>query len=408
MILAVPVQANDRVKALEDKLNQTIKQMEMLTKELSAIKKSNAPVAKAGSGDIAKQLKQIRMRVDDVEDVVSNVEEKVGSRAVVHAFDALKLDLGGFLHIAATHVVGEHGQVTSLNRTTFELLTKATLAEDWTMFVAQAFIREGSPTFKDPQGRTDPDINLGLSAPTVIAWGNYRYSDKLQVQAGRFITPHGIINIDHFPAVLLDTEQPQFLRPFGGATMFPNFVNGVHLYGQAFAGMDGKGLLKYHLFGANFAGLATEVTAGGRLAYTLGDTGWTVGGNYSYGERANSGNRDQNDYHLFGGDFLFDRGRFLWKNEIFYTKENLDQNRFAAYTQPAFRITPRWIAFHRFDWLENGAGFGQQMENATGLTFKPNKNVHLRTIHTHKHFFKGGGRRATNAHLFQASATLSF
>jgi hypothetical protein len=160
------------------------------------------------------------------------------------------------------------------------------------MFVAQAFIREGSPTFKDPQGRTDPDINLGLSAPTVIAWGNYRYSDKLQVQAGRFITPHGIINIDHFPAVLLDTEQPQFLRPFGGATMFPNFVNGVHLYGQAFAGMDGKGLLKYHLFGANFAGLATEVTAGGRLAYTLGDTGWTVGGNYSYGERANSGNRD--------------------------------------------------------------------------------------------------------------------
>ena len=82
--------------------------------------------------------------------------------------------------------------------------------------------------------RRNPKFLMNSSTPLIIAWGNYAYSDALNIQFGRFSTPHGIINIEHFPATLLDPEQPQFLRPFSGQTIFPNFVDGIHLYGNYF------------------------------------------------------------------------------------------------------------------------------------------------------------------------------
>ncbi|RME68388.1 MAG: hypothetical protein D6782_01190, partial [Alphaproteobacteria bacterium] len=224
------------------------------------------------------------------------------------------------------------------------------------------------------------------------------------IDLGRFITPHGIINIEHFPAILLDPEQPQFLRPFGGQTMFANFMNGAKLGGQFFEPGGLKGRLGYSLYVGSFVNNADSFNYGGRLFWSFADTGFTLGANLGGGRRAGDGT----DYALFGFDLLYDKGPIIWKNEIFFTDEDAGGNRLAFYTQPAWRIDDKWTAFYRFDFLDDGGLEGDRTEHAFGLTFKPHRNIHLRAIARFNHFEAAPGFPSANARNYQLSSTFSF
>jgi len=410
-----------RIRELEKRLDQATTVIEKLIREVEQLKAEKAPgqrppaaapaapTRRTVSTDSAPQtdarLREVEERLDGVEDVVATVEEKVGSRATVKAFDALQLDFGGFYNAAVTGVFGEDDNAVSLNRQTLEFLLKATLHEDWSLFAAQAFLRQGAPTFADGGARRDPGFSLSTGTDTVIAWGNYRYSDAVNIQLGRYVTPHGIINIEHFPQILLDTEQPQFLRPFSGDTIFPNFTSGAHLYGKAFVRGD-KDRLQYSVYTGNFSSAGEHFNYGARLDYTIGDSGLTLGANLGQGQRSDTA---RTDYTLYGIDIRYDKDRILWKTEAFATDEDgAAGDRYAFYTQPAFRITDAWTAFYRFDYLDNGSEPGRSVEHALGLTFKPIPNIHLRGIYTYKDFLKDGGFGSANAHFVQGSATFSF
>lgn len=369
------------------------------------------PAGQAWAADAAAQksvraeIEELKERIEELEGSVEDHDAKIGSRAVVHAFDALKLDVGGFVDLAFTAAIGEDSSKVEFNRQVFELLVKANLWQDWEIFVAQAFVRARPVDFTDRLNPTFDDLNSPVDTDTVLANVTYRHSDLFTVQAGRFITPHGIINIEHFPAALLDPNQPQFLRPFPGQSMFANFTNGAQVFGTSFLGENGQNSLKYHLYAGSWAGNATHINMGGRLAYSMSDYGVTVGANATFGER----NRGVNsDYFVYGADLLIDKGPVLWKSEVFVTDEDLGGDRFAAYTQPAYRLSDQWTAFYRFDYLDNGSAGGISTENAVGLSFKPNPNVHLRTIYTFKRFEDGGGEPNADAHILQLSSTLNF
>lgn len=345
-------------------------------------------------------------RLGDLETVVGRIDRQVGSRAVVNAFDAVQLDFGGFLDLAATHVNGESDSVTSFNRIVAELLVRAKLEDNWDLFWAQSFLRKTDPDFTDPERPSFDNLN-SVATDTVLAWANYRYTDSLQFQGGRFITPHGIVNIEHFPATLLDPDQPQFLRPFSGQTIFPNFTDGLQVHGKKFLG-DGLDAdeIAYRVYTGNFAGNATEFNVGGRLEYNVGGSGLTVGVNATYGDR--SGDVDA-DYFVYGGDLRYDAGPILWKNEIFATEEERGGNRFAAYTQPAWRFTDDWTGFYRFDYLEAGndpvtlADLQTSVEHSLGVSYQPNANVRLRGILRQTDFDTDD-----DAQTVELSATLSY
>ncbi|MDQ7077986.1 MAG: hypothetical protein Q9M45_09150 [Robiginitomaculum sp.] len=108
----------------------------------------------------------------------------------------------------------------------------------------------------------------------MIAWAQYSKNDMFNVQFGRFITPHGIINIEHFPANSLDPEQPQFLRPFPGQTIFANFSDGVNVHGSKYVGNN---KFSYNAYAAAWAGNSSNLNIGGRLAYAFEDAGLTLG-----------------------------------------------------------------------------------------------------------------------------------
>ncbi len=410
-LLCNPVSALDddkKVEELEKRLEQALKLIQNLSTEVDKLKaqkkiEDNLPKPIAV---VDQRVNEVSERLDELEGVVIDVEDRVGSRAVANAFDAERLDIGGFLLSTLTHVDGEDGSATSFNRQVFELLVRANLSDDFSMFVAQAFIREASPSFIDPEGRRDPDFNLGTGAPTPIAWANYRLSDAFNVRVGRWVTPHGIINIDHFPAILYDTEQPQFLRPFSGQTIFPNFQTGVQIHGKQFAGFGGRGRFDYNFYVGNFGGNQDNFNAGGRLAYTFGDSGITFGVNGAFGRRSEVGD---SDYKLVGLDLLYDKGPILWKTEYHTTDEDLGLNRTAFYTQPLWRIDNRWAAFYRYDFLDDGTVFGDRTEHAFGLTYNPIPNVRVRGTATFRSFDAGqNGFREADARLYQLSTTFSF
>jgi len=414
---AVPVgaAAQDNEAGRIEKLEQEVRQLRETVRQLKDEGDGEAAdqTNEVTLSDLDSEVETTKKRVERLESIAQRVDEQVGSDAVVNAFDAVDLNLGGFLDLAATHVNGEDDSVTSFNRQVAELLVSADIAEDWRIFWAQSFLRKAGPNFtQNPAGAdtANPDFgNLGGAATdTVLAWTNYKHTDALQVQAGRFITPHGIVNQEHFPATLLDATQPQFLRPFSGQTVFPNFTNGIQLHGSAFlgGGLDAD-QISYNLYTGNFTNNSTEFNVGGRVAYEVGGMGLTVGANATYGDRSDQ--RDA-DYVVVGGDIKYDSGPIIWKNEIFATDEDRGDNRLGAYTQPGYRLGEQWTAFYRFDYLDRGsdpdtlAARLESIEHSLGVNFQPHSNVRLRAI-LRNTTFDGPDDDAQTAEL---SATLSF
>ena len=394
---------NDRIEALEQ-------QIETLTKEVERLQARGKAEGGAQGGEVKSAVEETRWRVESLEDEVSRIDAQVGSRAVVNAFDAGKLNFGGFLDLAAKHVNGEDSNVTSFNRQVAELLMQADIAQDWEVFWAQSFLRKQEPNFTDT---ANPDIGdrSNVTTDTVLAWTNYRHTDLFQVKGGRFVTPHGIVNVEHFPATLLDPDQPQFLRPFSGQTIFPNFTDGVQLHGSMFTSnaLD-AGQISYNLYTGNFAGNSTEFNVGGRVQYDIGGSGLTLGANATYGDR--SSNEDA-DYIVYGADILYDSGPIIWKTEGFGTDEDVGGNRYAFYTQPGYRLDDQFTAFYRFDYLEAGdpnrvnaditTDPVEGVEHVVGLNFQPHSNIRLRGI-LRQHQFDTGD----DAQSVELSATLSY
>ncbi len=345
----------------------------------------------------------------------------------------MQLDFGGFLHSAFTHIHGDQGSASSFDRLTFELLLKAQFSRRFSAFFAQAFIRESNTRFTDTYQRTSPGFAFsgagGVKTPLVIAWANYRHRDELNLQVGRYITPFGIINIEHFPAILLDTEQPQFLRPFSGDTIFPNFITGAQVHGKFFFDDDA---LQYHVYTGVFSGSTPEqFYSGVRTAYTVGSLGTTFGVNVGTGKRSLTTTAPDTTiiaknatFYMYGVDVLIDRGPILWKTELFMTDEDKGAggNRTGFYTQPAYRVSDRWIVFYRYDFLNDGklqivpSGGGPRRhtpgnstEHVLGLNFLPVPNVRLRATATWKEFSSGRlGASSADAQIFQLSGTFSF
>lgn len=301
----------------------------------------------------------------------------------------------------------------------------AVLNDQWSAFFAGGWLREGNVGFDDDGDgtlneageRRNPDFAIesgipgGTRNPQIIAWVNYKHSDALNLKLGRMITPHGIINQEHFPATLLDQEQPLFLRPFGGQTIFPNFTTGLQAHGQFFNGDD---TLAYNLYSAAAQGAPEELIHGGRLAYTFGDWGTTIGVNAATGSRSEAAGTG--DYDLFGADLLIDKGSILWKNEIFATNEENAPGRLGFYTQPAYEINDQWTAFYRYDFLDDGANgtaavpdnLGNVTEHMLGVNFLPIPNVRTRLTATRREYDSSGTTGSAEADIFQFSTTYSF
>lgn len=355
-------------------------------------------------------------RLDETEEQILALDERIGSRPVARVFDGKSLDIGGFLTQQFTFAHGKDKSASAFNATQFELLMRAQITDQVSVFSALGFLWESDLNILGPVPVNPREATFAPFAArtmAILASANYRHTDALQFEAGRFVTPHGIINIEHFPPTLLDVNQPQFLRPFGGQTIFPNFLNGARVHGKVF---QAGGQFDYSVYaGVSSTSSADRPNAenfGGRLAYRHEKSGVTLGVNYAHGQRPAAGAtpvsfaHPGHAYDLFGADLLLDKGRWLWKNEIFATREQGGvPDRLGFYTQPAFRFTDKFIGFYRFDYLDAGFDpFGRTIEHALGVNYLLTPFVRLRAVGITKDY----KRPSTTSEIIQFSTTVSF
>lgn len=345
-------------------------------------------------------------RIEEIEELTQDIEEKVGSRAIIHAFDGESLDIGGFIHSAYTMIDARDESASSFDRQNFELLASAEISNRWTAFFAGGFLRESDDPLSSTTGGTrfSPKFNSRNKNPHIIGWTNYQLNDKFQIRMGRIITPHGVINIEHFPATLLDPEQPQFLRPFSGNTLFPNFSTGIMGHGKFFIGNSANNI-NYAVYLSNFTAEPEKHVSGARIAFDVGQV-FSVGTNYSHGNRTSA----ERNYALRGLDCKFDYNEFLIKTEYYKTTED-EGDRKGYYFQPAFRLTDKWIAFYRYDFLDTGTtSSAGTKENVVGLNFMPSNNIRLRAIYKRTKFDESRDKTLDSASVntFQFSGTFSF
>ena len=353
------------------------------------------------------EIAELRNKLAEVQDD-RRVESSVSTMLGEH------LSIGGFLTQTLTYANGDDGSELSPNQTLLELLFRAEITDRVHLFAATGFLREADLDYSNPAKPTFR--KFANRVPLILGWMNYRHADLLQLTVGRFVTPHGIINREHFPPLLLDINQPQFLRPFSGSTIFPNFLNGGMLHGFAETGGLGFDSFEYSVYAGVFNQAADRGVEGLRVAPTWDDPGLTVGFNYAHGSRDAGGgplgnasvvpaeSTVKNDYDLAGIDVLIDKGPILWKTEFYYSFEGGENDRWTVYTQPAWRITDRWIAFYRYDYLDPGQGVDSVEEHLLGLNFLPVPAMRIRGTFGHKNFHN----TSHDVFFSQLSATFSF
>jgi len=354
------------------------------------------------------RIQELEDRIDSLEDQLLDVDERVGTRAVVHAFDALQMDFGGFATQRVNAVKSDAHTRAAFDMGQFELFLKAIIDDDWEFFSILEFKRVASLNESDTK-----DVQFGSianKADLELYWFNYRLADSLQFRAGRFIAEHGIINVEHFQPTLLHLDYPMFMRKkpgsgsnnSGSLSFFERFMVGAMAHGQTSVGDDNS--LVYNAYIGTDKQNGMDYQSGARAALSWGHSGLTTGLNFGHGNHGAVVNG--NSYDFWGVDLLYDKDAILWKNELYASKEDVGtEDRLGWYTQPAVRLADKWIAFYRYDFLDNAdLGKGDQTEHVVGINYLPNPLVRLRATATQASFDLPDDDFTS----FQLSATISF
>ncbi len=100
-----------------------------------------------------------------------------------------------------------------------------------------------TPVTPDPANEQRPLAYGGISIPRVYL--EYEVNPSLTIQAGSFLTPYGIWNVDHGSPVIIPASRPYLI----GENLFPEQQTGLHVYGK-------------HPFGAYQLGYHATLTNG--------------------------------------------------------------------------------------------------------------------------------------------------
>jgi hypothetical protein len=376
------------------------------------------------------ESEDISARLEALEEELLELQLKQSEKTPVTAFDSMRLDFGGFITQTFTSVFnGDGPSRSSFDQTNLEFLIGADVTERDSFFAAIGFLRqadlinEGSAS--DVNGRRFAAHANRI--PGIIMWGKHDFDQLLDVTYGRMITPWGIINREHFPPVLLNLNQPQYLRNvqpgnlFGGNTFIPNFVDGVQAHGSKFYG-DHQA--EYFTYITNFDGAgadAADLISGARLQWTLPNNLASIGGSYQNGARAGAGAQKAH-YDAWGLDVLVNYKGFQLKTEYIRTNErggtSTNGNASIAgkeswYIQPAY-TTGKTIVFYRWDVIDTNLDIGndasQQTEHVFGVNYLWAPTIRLRAEYVLNRFdlkkdTSGNDRAYDN---IQLSITTSF
>ena len=266
---------NDRVTALEQKLDRSLKLIEQLTarvKELEAQRAGAGAAAAASAQNVplappAEPSPQIQQRLDSVEQQLTQIADSNAARGGGGA----GLPLHGFADIGiGNHTANERG-LQGANVGALDMYLNPQLGEHTRSLFELTFE-------VNQQGQVAPDLER--------AQIGYQFSDAATVWIGRFHTPFGYYNtaFHHGQQIATSLRRPRFILFEDQGGVMPNHTVGAWLTG-AEPLIDGKAT--YDLFVGNGQAIsdgAIDPRSGG-----VDHGGAIYGGNlgYVFGEALN-------------------------------------------------------------------------------------------------------------------------
>ena len=370
-----------------------------------------APIATAQNPDVAEELRVLRERIDEIEEMQVDQSDRIGDRALVQAFSAKNLDFGGHVTSLFTSIDGEASRETGHLVSLVELFLKAKLDEEWSLFASPGFYTfnsglldnpltaaAGDPSFVPDNATTE---NLFVSR----IYGEWSPSDELHLQGGVVGSPHGTTNREYFIPARTIAAGTMHTRVFLANKLYPQYLTGVKAMGK-FATGD-TDWVEYDAYFGGEDDSASDATYGGRLGYAFGDVGLTVAANFGRGTRQASSTPTTNfgvlqspfpidpngtrDYEFVGLDVDWRSRNFIFKGEAYVSAERGFADQRVLSAEATYFVHAKWGLSYRYDFYDAGGDlsnptFGPQVvvdlghasEHVIGVVFNPNTSVRLR------------------------------
>lgn len=368
---------------------------------------------------LQKAVERLTQRVDELEEHATKTSEKIGGRALLQAYTAQSLDVGGHVSSVFTYMHGENGSEAGHFVTLVELFLRAQVSEAWSVFAAPGFYVFNGGLLDNPNTTTirgDPGSLEDDSTESRMflsrAYAQYVAGDWLQLQGGIVGSPHGTTNREYFIPSRNIAIANLHTRYFLANQLYPQQVIGARLSGKSVIG-EGQSRLEYDAYFGTQDDNPSDGMGGARLAYVFGDSGLTLAANYGRGTRQGfpvqplssptpmyTGNVPVlqspfvgrfnlgRDYEFCGIDVDWRHGEFVSKTEAYYSAERDVADQKALSTEWAWFFHERWALAYRFDYYDAGADLdplgvsvnllGHATEHVVGVAYLPVDAVKLR------------------------------
>ena len=388
----------------------------LLISTLNAHASAQEPGAAAEDQDLRQALGEMRARVDELEEQQAKLTERLGSRAVLQAYTARDLDLGGHVTSLFSAMHGDDrsraGHVVSV----VELYLKAQLDEDWSLFATPGFYLfnggllddPATPTRRDPSFIADESSEASVFLARMEA--QWHHSDALSLSGGVIGTPHGTTNREYFIPARTIALGSLHTRALLENALYPQQIVGLRAAGKHVLSETGR--MEYDAYLGVQDSAPDRALFGLRLAYEFTELGLNVAANYGSGRRSGRSGFDlltnvpafqspfppqfngARDYGFVGLDVQWRLGDFVSKAEFYQSAEDgyLDQR--AASTELTWFALAHLGISYRFDYYDRGSDqvvvatspsivtmpldVGHATEHLVGLCYDPCPSVRLR------------------------------
>lgn len=312
------------------------------------------------AGDLRKDIKDLKERLNKIEaadkkevaggiDIsIKEIEERISNF----------IDIGGYLDVEyRSSDKSDKSDKDGFRVHHFSLLLKKKLAEGWSAFAELEY--EDAPFFEDETKQGE----ILMEA----MYGDAEITDNLTVRFGRYLTPAGIWNVDHYPPFVSTQERPQHIRQ-----IFPQYLDGVQLFGAR--SLDTISY-KYHFYVGNGFGEAgsgdsnASKDVGARFVLKFQNLA-----NLALGASGYMG-RDDNDFSArdaYGVDFHIDIKSLSVQAE--YAKAGVKDGsdkyyRTGWYTELAYNFYGNADIIYRYDWYEKDSRVRETTVNTFALNY---------------------------------------
>lgn len=371
-----------------------------------------APLAAAQNPNVREELRALRERIDEIEDMQVDHSDRFGDRALVQAFTATNLDFGGHVTSLFTSMDGENGTATGHLVSLVELFIKAKLDDEWSLFASPGFYIFNGGLLDNPATpgtAGDPSFAADTTAVENIfvsrLYGEWSPADSFHLQGGIVGSPHGTTNREYFIPARTIAAGSMHTRVFLVNQLYPQYLAGVKATGKLVVG--NTNWVEYDAYFGGETDSAGDATYGGRLGYAFGDVGLTVAANAGRGTRQASTTPATNfgvlqspfpssfngtrDYEFAGLDIDWRKGNFIFKGEAYVSSEKGFADQRALSAETTYFVHPQWGVSYRYDFYDAGGDLtnplfgpqavidlGHSSEHVVGVTFNPHQSVRFR------------------------------